>query len=203
MSAADIGGGKVTYAIQGPENGPLIVYFHGWGDDYRTVLPLEYPLIDAGFRLLVPHRPGYLGTTLEGEIDGKKVDWRTAAGFARAAAGLLDHLYGAGKWEAIVMGTSGGAPTGLAFADLHPLQTKALVIQAGVTQPWTEAKFVPELFRSSHVTAFRQFGWAGDHVSQIIFGLLVKLRENFTTDEDKLTACALRPLTSRSIIGAA
>jgi len=30
---------------------------------------LEYGLTDAGFRLLVPHRPGYAGTTLD-VIDG-------------------------------------------------------------------------------------------------------------------------------------
>jgi 2-hydroxy-6-oxonona-2,4-dienedioate hydrolase len=188
ISAADIGGGTITYGIQGPETGPLVLYFHGWGDDFRVVLPLEYPLIDAGFRLLVVHRPGYAGTTLGGEVDGKKDSWRTAAGFARAAAGLLDHLYGSGKWEAAVVGTSGGAPTALAFAELHVRQTKALVIQAGVTQPWTDATLVPELFRDSYLTAFTQLGWAGDHVSQVIFGLLAKLRENFTDDDEKLRA---------------
>jgi pimeloyl-ACP methyl ester carboxylesterase len=188
MSMADINGGKITYAIQGPESGPLILYLHGWGDDFRVVAPLEYPLIEAGFRLLVVHRPGYAGTTLEGEVDGKKVDWRTPSGFARAAAGLLDHLHGVAKWRTAVIGTSGGAPTALAFADLHSEQTKAVVIQAGVTHPWTDARFVPELFRDSYLTAFRQFGWAGDHVSQIIFGLLAKLRENFIDDEDKLRA---------------
>jgi pimeloyl-ACP methyl ester carboxylesterase len=152
------------------------------------VVPLEYPLIDAGFRLLVVHRPGYAGTALEGAVEGRKVDWRSPGGFARTAAGLLDHLYGAGKWRLSVIGTSGGAPTALAFADLYPEQTMALVIQAGVTHPWTDARFVPELFRNSYQTAFRQFGWAGDHVSQIIFGLLAKFRENFIGDEDKLRA---------------
>jgi pimeloyl-ACP methyl ester carboxylesterase len=188
LAAADVGGGRITYAVQGPESGPLILYFHGWGDDFRVVLPLEHPLIDAGFRLLVVHRPGYAGTTLEGEVDGKKVDWRTAGGFAPAVSGLLDHLYGTSNWETHVIGTSGGAPAALAFAELYPAQTNALVIQAGVTQPWTEAEFVPELFRKSYLTAFRRFGWAGRRVSRIIFGLLAKLRENFTTEEDKLRA---------------
>jgi pimeloyl-ACP methyl ester carboxylesterase len=188
MSTADINGGRITYAAQGPENGPLILYFHGWGDDFRGVVPLEYPLIKAGFRLLVVHRPGYAGTTLEGEVEGNKVDWRSPGGFAGAAAGLLDHLYGASKWKTNVIGASGGAPTALAFADRYPDQTNALVIQAGVSHPWTDAKFVPELFRDSYLTAFRQLGWAGDHVSQIIFGLLAKFRENFIGDGDKLRA---------------
>jgi len=105
ISTADFGRSKITYAIQGPESGALILYFHGWGDDFRVAMPLEYPLIEAGFRLFVVHRPGFAGTTLEGEVKGKMVDWRTAAGFARGAAGFLDRLYGAGKWQASVIGT--------------------------------------------------------------------------------------------------
>src|SRR5262245_10165100 len=76
----------------------------------------------------------------------------------------------------------------LAFADRHPRQTRALLLQAGLTTPWSEAKFVPELLRNSYLTAFRRFGWAGEHVSQTLFGLLVKFRENFLDDEDRLKA---------------
>jgi|RhiMetdeSRZDD1v2_1073273.scaffolds.fasta_scaffold308870_2 pimeloyl-ACP methyl ester carboxylesterase len=90
--------------------------------------------------------------------------------------------------EPAVVGTSGGAPTALAFAESYPRQTKALLLQAGVTAPWSEAKFVPELLRDSYLTAFRRFGWAGDHVGRIIFGLLVKFRETFLDAEDKLRA---------------
>ena len=51
-----IDGGNVSYVTAGRPDQPLILYFHGWGDDYRVVLPLEYPLLDAGFRILVMHR---------------------------------------------------------------------------------------------------------------------------------------------------
>src|SRR5262245_12778729 len=77
LSAADIMGSRVTYALQGPARAPLLLYFHGWGDDYRVVLPLEYPLIEAGYRLLVFHRPGYAGTALSGRAGGKARAWRT------------------------------------------------------------------------------------------------------------------------------
>jgi pimeloyl-ACP methyl ester carboxylesterase len=187
---AEVDGGRITYAMQGPEQGPLVLYFHGWGDDYRVVLPLEYPLIDAGFRLLVMHRPGYAGTAQYGRIGSRTVDRRTADGNARTAAGLLDRLLGAGMWRTRVIGTSGGAPAALAFASLYPRQTLALVIQCGVTQPWTDVRYVPQLFHDNYLTAFRQFGWAGDKVSQVIFGLLVKLRENYLKDADKIEALA-------------
>ena len=189
LSKAQVEGGTVTYAVQGPETGATILYFHGWGDDYRVVLPLEYPLIDAGYRLLVVHRPGYAGTSLDGAVDGGTIDWRSAKGSARSAAALLAHLCGDAARVAVI-GTSGGAPAALAFASHYPNQTRALILQAGVTQPWTDARFVPELFRQPYLTAFKKFGWAGDSVSQIIFGLLAKLRDSTLSEADRLIAFA-------------
>src|SRR4249919_1709531 len=43
----DGGAGKVTFTRDGPADGPLVLYFHGWGDDYRMVMPLEYGLVEA------------------------------------------------------------------------------------------------------------------------------------------------------------
>lgn len=190
LQTAEIDGGKVTYALQGPERGPPVVYFHGWGDDYRIVLPLEYPLVEAGFRLLVVHRPGYAGSALEGRVGGRTIDRRTAAGNARMTARLLDHVLGEGRWRVQVVGTSGGAPAALAFASLYHRQTRALILQAGVTQPWTDARYVPDVLRDSYLTAFKRFGWTGDRVSQVIFGLLAKLRETSLGDDDKVKALA-------------
>ncbi len=188
--ATAIEGCKVTYALAGPENGPLILYFHGWGDDYRAVLPLEYPLMDAGFRLLVPNRPGYGGTALEWFKGGRTHTWRTAADTADVAARLLAQLQENAPSRVAVVGTSGGAPAALAFASRHAARTSALLIQAGLTQPWTDAKYVPELLRGEYTTAFEKFGWVGDRVGQVMFGLLAKLRESGFTVEDRVKALA-------------
>jgi pimeloyl-ACP methyl ester carboxylesterase len=96
---AEVGGGKISSASQGAQQRPLLLSRHGWGDNFRVVLPLEYPLIEAGFRLLVVTGPGYAGTALKGEVEGKTMDWRRAAGFARMVAALLDQLYGADQWR--------------------------------------------------------------------------------------------------------
>lgn len=186
----DGGAGQVTYAVEGPAGGPLVLYFHGWGDDYRMVFPLEYGLVDAGFRLLVPHRPGYAGTALEGRRDGRKTSWRSLSAAADLTARLLDQLYGRGKWTVAVIGISGGAPAALVFASLYPAHTKALILQGGVTQPFSDVKYVPALFRAEYMSAFKKFGWAGDQVSQVIFALLVKLRERSLTDEEFVKALA-------------
>jgi hypothetical protein len=91
LSSVNVVSTRVTYAVQGTAHAPLLLYFHGWGDDQRVVLPLEYPLIEAGYRLLVFHRPGYAGTALSGRAGGRRHDWRTAADQAELAAGLLDY----------------------------------------------------------------------------------------------------------------
>jgi pimeloyl-ACP methyl ester carboxylesterase len=190
VRTATIEGGRISYALAGPADGPLVLYFHGWGDDYRVVLPLEYGIADAGFRLVVPHRPGYAGTTLDWIKAGKTLAWRTASDTADVARRLIDQLQGPRRRRVAVIGMSGGAPAALAFASRHPARTAALLIQAGATRPWTDAKYVPELLRGEYNTAFERFGWAGDRVSQVMFGLLVKLRENSFTDEDKVKALA-------------
>ena len=184
----DDGAGNVTFTRDGPANAPLILYFHGWGDDYRGVMPLEYGLADAGFRVLLPHRPGYSGSALEGTQRSKKYSWEGPSRTADVFAKLLDTLYGTGKWNVAVVSMSGGTPSALAFASRYPAQTRAVVLQGGVTQPFSEPKYVPEPFRQQYEVAFNKFGWAGDELSKVLFALLVKLRETFLSDEDTIQA---------------
>jgi pimeloyl-ACP methyl ester carboxylesterase len=167
-----IDGGNVSYVTAGRRDQPLILYFHGWGDDYRVVLPLEYPLLDAGFRILVMHRPGYMGTSLEGNVDRHSAD-----GAARTAAALLNELFGE-RQKVLVVGMSGGCPTALAFAGLYPQRTRRLVLEAGISRPWTDERYVPPRLRDAYNTAYKKFGWTGDQVSEVIFGSLVAVRES-------------------------
>jgi len=188
QSIALSGADKVTFVRGGPASAPLILYFHGWGDDYHMVMPLESGLAEAGFRILLPHRPGYVGSALSGTRGNESVSWEGPVGTADLTAQLLDQLYGTDKWNVAVVSMSGGTPAALAFASRYPAQTRALVLQAGVTHAFSDAKYVPEALRGEYTTAFESFGWTGDQVSQIIFALLVKLRDSFMTDEEVVHA---------------
>jgi pimeloyl-ACP methyl ester carboxylesterase len=179
---------QITFVRGGPEDGPLILYFHGWGDDYHMVMPLEWGLAEAGFRILLPHRPGYVGTALSSTRGNANVSWEGPVGTADLTAQLLDGLYGTSKWNVAVVSMSGGTPAALAFAGRYPRQTRALILQASVTHAFSDAKYVPEALRREYTTAFENFGWTGDQVSQIIFALLVKLRDTFMTDEEAVHA---------------
>jgi len=181
----DATGGVVTYAQAGKIEGPLLLYFHGWGATSRVSLPLEYHLLDAGYRIVHPHRPGYAGTSLRWTHNDEPFAWETARAGANVAARLLDHLYGKGKWNVRVVGRSGGAPSALAFASLYPSQTRALVLVSGVTQPWTQTKLVPKLFQSE----YEQSEWLSEideDLAKAIFGLLVKFKSLCLTKHDEL-----------------
>ena len=185
LRTAQVAGSAVTYTLQGPAEGPAILYFHGWGDDYRIVCRLEYPLIQAGYRLLVVHRPGYAGTALDDQQRGES-SRRSVQGCARIAAALVSEL--CGDKAVYVVGTSGGAPAALAFADLHADKTIGLILQAGVTQPWTDPKYVPAQLRNVYIAAFERGHWLGERLSRLLFVLWVAVKDSRLTDADRLQA---------------
>ena len=96
--------------------GPVVLGLHGMPGGYDQGLFGYDWIADAGFTLLAPSRPGYLGTPLS---TGK-----TYPEMADALAALLDTL-GIGKVAVVTM--SGGGPPGYEFAIRHPERISALV----------------------------------------------------------------------------
>lgn len=107
--------GPLEYSEAG--SGPPILYFHGTGAPGNLVFDFERPLLEAGFRLIVPNRPGYGKTPLSGN--------RSAAACADLAAELLSAL---SIDRACVMGCSGGGPFATAFAVRHAAKTACLAL---------------------------------------------------------------------------
>lgn len=114
--------GQIEYALAG--EGPTILIVHGGHgsccSDYK-----QQQLLDAGFSVLFPSRPGYGGTPIE---SGKT---------AEATAGLLAALLGALHIGTVgVIGNSAGGPVALEFAKRYPALTRKLVLEAAVVKPW-------------------------------------------------------------------
>jgi pimeloyl-ACP methyl ester carboxylesterase len=126
--------GPVEFAEEG--QGPPIVYFHGTSGGCEVVFPMEQELLDAGFRLIVPNRPGNFGTTLAQRTSG--------ADSARLAVAVLDSL---GVAKVGVIGTSGGGPAALSFAARFPERTTALILQCAQTHRWDDLSWWPKLNR--------------------------------------------------------
>ncbi len=122
--------GPIEFGEEG--QGPAIVYFHGTSGGCEAIFPLEQALVDEGFRLVVPNRPGNFGTTLGRRTSG--------ADCARLAAAVLDSL---GVSKVGVIGTSGGGPAALSFAAEFPQRTAALILQCAQTHRWDDLDWWP------------------------------------------------------------
>jgi pimeloyl-ACP methyl ester carboxylesterase len=80
--------------------------------------------VRAGFRVLIPSRPGYGQTPLQ--------VGQSAAQAAEALVALLDCLQ---VQTCAVLAISGGGPTGVALASMFPERVTRLVLLAAITRP--------------------------------------------------------------------
>jgi pimeloyl-ACP methyl ester carboxylesterase len=98
---------------------------HGTPGGSDSSLAMGQFLVEAGFELIAPSRPGYLGTPLDGR--------RAIDDQADLHAALLDEL---GHERAGILTWSGGGPSGYRLAVRHPERVSALVAFAAVSQAY-------------------------------------------------------------------
>ena len=112
--------GPIEYTFLG--KGPVVVVCHGTSSDCFSRQGSD-PLLEAGFAVLTPSRPGYGRTPLD--------VGRSAIQAAEAMVALMDDL----KIETCsVKAISGGGPTGVALAANHPERVQRLALVAAVTK---------------------------------------------------------------------
>ena len=116
--------GPIEYRLEG--HGPTVVVLNGGHCSRDTRLSHE-KLVEHGFSVLTPSRPGYDSTPAE---VGK-----SAQAAANALAALLDTLRIA---TVDVIGISAAGPTALAFAQQYPGRVRKLVLESAVTTDWDE-----------------------------------------------------------------
>jgi pimeloyl-ACP methyl ester carboxylesterase len=112
--------------------GDPILYFHGTGVTGDVMVTVESSLIENGFRLIIPNRPGYGMTPLSPHF--------TSAACAQVSAALLDKL---GVKHVHVMGSSGGAAFAVVFAAKQPDRTRSLVLLCPQLHPWDHKRWLP------------------------------------------------------------
>ena len=116
--------GPIEYRLEG--KGPTILVLHGGHCSRDTRLSHER-LIEHGFSVLTPSRPGYDSTPDE---VGK-----SAQAAADALAALLDTLQIS---MVDVIAISAAGPTALAFAQQHPSRVRKLTLESAVATAWDE-----------------------------------------------------------------
>ncbi|MBU7592945.1 alpha/beta fold hydrolase [Metabacillus halosaccharovorans] len=121
-----IEGVTMEYSIMG-KGEPLLVFHGGHSNCYEE---FGYKaLIESGFSLITPSRPGYGETSKE-----IGTSLLTACHFYKR---LLDHL----NIEKVhVLAISAGGPSGIFFAATYPENVHTLILQSAVTKEWLTPK---------------------------------------------------------------
>lgn len=118
--------GPIEVGRQG--TGRPVLFIHGTPGGHDISLTMGRFLVDAGFEVIAPSRPGYLGTPF---LDRQGIDSQ-----ADLMAALLDAL---GHPTSGLLTWSGGGPAGYRLAVRHPQRVSSLVALNAVS-----GAYVPE-----------------------------------------------------------
>jgi pimeloyl-ACP methyl ester carboxylesterase len=124
--------GPIEYTLSG--EGPVVLVCHGVSSNCFST-EVAKPLLEAGFKVLTPSRPGYGRTPLS---VGK-----TAAQAVQSFIALLDNL---GIQTCSVVAISGGGPTGIALAAGYPQRVTRLVLLEAISK--TESRSSEPSYKS-------------------------------------------------------
>lgn len=112
--------GPIEYTLLG--KGPVVLVCHGTSSDCFSV-EVSASLLEAGFAVLTPSRPGYGRTPLNVGASANEA--------AQAMVALLDCLE---IKLCAVNAISGGGPTGVALAANYPERVRRLALIAAITK---------------------------------------------------------------------
>ncbi len=116
--------GPIEYKSMG--TGPVILLSHMGGSGSDNIVFFKR-IAQAGFQIICPSRPGYLGTPLTVNADFEYQ--------ADLYAELLNSLKI--KEKVYVMGVSLGGPPAIEFAHKYPQKCKALILHSAITRQYT------------------------------------------------------------------
>ena len=158
IAVADTAAGPIEYAEEG--SGRAVLLLHGDCGSCRERI-VHPPLANAGFRLIVPSRPGHGRTPLS--------VGRTAVDAADAMAGLLATLR---ITRAIVVAVSSAGPTAIALAARHPDLVSGLVLESAVacpaSSPWGRPSSHRRFYTGCHRLRWKLLGLAAHLVPRLV-----------------------------------
>lgn len=131
LRSCEIAGERLAYGDVG--EGPVVLYFHGTGTGYAVSLAVEAPLRAAGYRMIVPQRPGYDGTPISGKDSLPR--------WLELVRQLLERLEVRGL---AVIATSGGGPSAIKFIRRWPELVGCVLWQCAQSHPWSDAVWAPK-----------------------------------------------------------
>lgn len=131
-------------------DGPPVLVLHGGPGGYDQGLVIGQALVEAGYRVIAPSRPGYLRTPMEVGLT-----------FEDEADALVGMLVAMGIDEPLpVVGFSSGATAAAVLARKHPARVRGLVLYSPVTRKYKERMSLDMADRM--LTEQTLFGLTGD-----------------------------------------
>ena len=112
------GKGGIFYLAAGPEDGPLVIFLHGWPElsvSWRHQLPVLGAL---GFRAIAPDMPGYGRSNV--------YDTHEAYSIENCVNEMLFLIDSLGAEKAVWVGHDWGSPTAWSMASHHPERCHAV-----------------------------------------------------------------------------
>jgi pimeloyl-ACP methyl ester carboxylesterase len=116
---------NVGYADEGPVDGAPVILLHGWPYDIRSFADATPLLVDAGYRVIVPHLRGHGTTRFLSDATPRNAQ---QSALAVDVIALMDAL---GIRSAVLAGFDWGARTAAVVAALWPERCRALVSVSG------------------------------------------------------------------------
>ncbi|MEE3099073.1 MAG: alpha/beta hydrolase [Pseudomonadota bacterium] len=134
----------VSYAEDGPPDGPPVILLHGWPYDIHSFAEATPRLAAAGYRVIVPYLRGY-GSTRFVSADAPRN--AQPAAMAADVVALMDAL---AIPSAILAGFDWGARTANIAATLWPERVRAMVSVSGYLIGAAEAAATPLAPEAEH-----------------------------------------------------
>ncbi|WP_031546232.1 alpha/beta fold hydrolase [Salinicoccus luteus] len=153
------GGHSIEYSIAGA-NQEHVLLLHGGHSNCHETFSFD-ALVEKGFTVVLPSRPGYGKTSKE--IGGS---------LAEASAHYIDLLNHLRIEKVHVIAVSAGGPSGIHLAAKYPDRVKTLILQSAVTKEWLATD--DALYRISRII-FRP------HVEKATWKLLSTFNNIFPT----------------------
>jgi pimeloyl-ACP methyl ester carboxylesterase len=115
-----INGLELHVIIAGPLNGPLVVLLHGFPEHWYTWRNQIKPLVDAGYRVVVPDQRGYNLSDKPRGIHHYRVE--------ALSADVVELIRSFGREKAIVVGHDWGGGVAWHLAMHHPEVVEKLIV---------------------------------------------------------------------------
>lgn len=119
MASVDSGGVRIDYEVHGPDEGRAVLLLHGFPDDRSLWRHQIGPLVDAGYRVVVPDQRGYGRSDKPAEVDAYNLLF-----LAGDALAVLDDV---GVATASVVAHDWGAPVAWSLAAIAADRVDRLV----------------------------------------------------------------------------